>query len=81
MDVEQTVRKIIAEIAEVEEDSIMAQTHFAEDLGMDSMDAIEAMVLIESELDIDLLETDVERVGTFGELVEGLTKLLSSKPA
>lgn len=79
MDIEQVVRKIVAEIADTEEDAIKPETNFAEDLGMDSMDAIEAMVLIESELDIDLLESSVENVSTFGELVEELTKLITSE--
>jgi len=79
VDMEQTLRKIIAELAEVEQDTLTYETHFANDLGMDSMDAIEAMVLIESEFDIDLLESSVERVSTFGELVEELSKFLSAE--
>ena len=79
MDIEQVVRKIIAEISGTKEDAIKRETQFADDLGMDSMDAIEAMVLIESELDIDLLESSVEGVSTFGELVDELTKLIASE--
>ncbi len=79
MDIEKTVRKIIAEIAGTKEDAIKHETHFTNDLGMDSMDAIEAMVLVESEFDIDLLESSVEGVSTFGELVEELTKLLAAE--
>jgi acyl carrier protein len=76
VEIEKTLRKIIGEITEAEEDSIVAETHFANDLGMDSMDSIEAMVIIENEFDIDLLESSVENVSTFGELVEELAKLL-----
>ena len=79
MDIEPTLRKIIAEIADVEDGVLTHEAHFANDLGMDSMDAIEAMVMIENEFDIDLLESSVERVTTFGELVVELTKLLESE--
>jgi acyl carrier protein len=79
LDIEKTLKKIIADVAEAPEDSITHETHFANDLGMDSMDAIEAMVLIESEFNIDLLETSVERVATFGDLVSEISKLLPAK--
>ncbi len=79
MEIEQALRRIVGEIAEVEEDSLTLETHFVDDLDMDSMDAIEVMVMIESEFEIDLLETDVERVRTFGELLRELTKLLRAE--
>jgi NADH dehydrogenase (ubiquinone) 1 alpha/beta subcomplex 1 len=79
VEIEQALRQIIAGVAEIPEDSITHESHFANDLGMDSMDAIEAMVLIESEFNIDLLESSVERVSTFGDLVEELAKFLEEK--
>jgi acyl carrier protein len=79
MNVEEAVKRIIANVAEVGEDSITHETHFAEDLEMDSLDAIEAMVQIESEFNVDLLESSIERISTFGDLMRELMNLLDSR--
>ena len=46
----ETLQKIIAEVLDVEEDEITMDTRLLEDLGADSLDAVEIIMGIEDEL-------------------------------
>ena len=48
----ETLQKIIAEVLDVEEDEITMDTRLLEDLGADSLDAVEIIMGIEDELGI-----------------------------
>ncbi len=81
MNVEVIVRRIIADIAEVEEGLINCDTQFSKDLDMDSLDAIEAIVQIENEFSVELPERVLMRISTFGDLVRELKALLKRPTA
>ncbi|PIW58157.1 MAG: acyl carrier protein [Candidatus Omnitrophica bacterium CG12_big_fil_rev_8_21_14_0_65_50_5] len=55
-DIEDAVRKIVAEILEVEESEIKPDAHFVRDLGMDSMMALEILATIEKKYKIIIPE-------------------------
>ena len=50
----ETLQKIIAEVLDVEEDEITMDTRLLEDLGADSLDAVEIIMGIEEEFDIEI---------------------------
>ena len=55
-DIEETIRKIVAEILEAEESDIKPEAHFVRDLGMDSMMALEILATIEKKYKIIIPE-------------------------
>lgn len=55
-DIEDTIRKIVAEILEAEESDIKPDAYFVRDLGMDSMMALEILATIEKKYKIIIPE-------------------------
>ena len=68
--VEDRIRKIIAEQLSVKEDEVTADASFVEDLGADSLDAIEITMAIESEFGITIEDEDAEKITTLSEVVK-----------
>ncbi|MCD4781660.1 MAG: acyl carrier protein [Candidatus Omnitrophica bacterium] len=54
--VEKDVRQLVSEILEVEPEEVSAEAHFVEDLGMDSMMALEILASIEKKYRIAIPE-------------------------
>ena len=70
-----TVRKIIAEQFSVDEDSITLDTDFEADLGADSLDAVEFVMALEEEFDLEnLADEDVEQFKTVCDVVKFLSE-------
>ena len=66
----ETLQKIIAEVLDVEEDEITMDTRLLEDLGADSLDAVEIIMGIEEEFDIEISTKVVEKIVSVGDAVE-----------
>ena len=66
----ETLQKIIAEVLDVEEDEITMDTRLLEDLGADSLDAVEIIMGIEEEFDIEIPNDAAEQIVTVGDAVE-----------
>ena len=66
----ETLQKIIAEVLDVEEDEITMDTRLLEDLGADSLDAVEIIMGIEEEFDIEIPSEEAEKIVTVGDAVE-----------
>ena len=64
------VKEIIVEQLGVVEDSVTEESSFIEDLGADSLDIVELIMAIEEEFDIEIPDTDAEKVVTVGDVVE-----------
>ena len=67
----ETLQKIIAEVLDVEEDEITMDTRLLEDLGADSLDAVDIMG-IEDELGITVPQEELEskNLATVGDVYE-----------
>jgi acyl carrier protein len=63
-DIESRVKKIIAERLCVQESQLSPDKAFVEDLGADSMDAVEMALALEDELGIEIPIEDVEKITT-----------------
>ncbi|MBN2536512.1 MAG: acyl carrier protein [Spirochaetales bacterium] len=52
----EAIREIIADVAEIEKEKIQDETHFIEELDIDSMLALEMLARLEKEFDIKIEE-------------------------
>ena len=66
------LKKIIAEVLNVDEEEITADTTFVDDLGADSLDIFQIIMGIEEEYDIELDNESVEQIQTVGDAVEAI---------
>ena len=66
------IKAIIAEVLNIDADSITEDTTFVDDLGADSLDIFQIIMGIEEEYDIELDNESVEQIQTVGDAVEAL---------
>ena len=64
------VKGIIVEQLGVAEAAINMEASFIDDLGADSLDIVELIMALEEEFDIEIPDTDAEKVVTVGDVVE-----------
>lgn len=62
------IKEIIVEQLGVEEDAVMMNTHLMKDLEADSLDAVEIIMAIEDEFEIEISDEDAERFQTIGDI-------------
>ena len=62
--VDERVKKIIAEQLGVEEDEVVPEASFVEDLGADSLDTVELVMALEEEVEIEIPDDDAEKILT-----------------
>ncbi len=68
--VEQRVRKIIAEQLGVNEAEIKNPSSFVDDLGADSLDTVELVMAFEEEFGIEIPDDDAEKITRVKEAIE-----------
>ena len=61
------LKEIIIDRLDVEEDQIVPEASFVEDLGADSLDIVELIMGIEEEFDIEIPDEDAEKLTSVGE--------------
>ena len=61
------LKEIIIDRLDVEEDQIVPEASFVEDLGAGSLDIVELIMGIEEEFDIEIPDEDAEKLTTVGE--------------
>lgn len=64
------VKKVILEQLGVEDDEVTMEANFIEDLGADSLDAVELVMAAEDEFDIQIPDDEACKIATVGEAVE-----------
>ncbi len=70
MAVEERIKKIIAEQLGVEEDDVVPEAKFVEDLGADSLDTVELVMALEEEFEIEIPDEDAEKIQTVSSAVD-----------
>ena len=63
------VRAILCSQFDVEEDVITLATRIGEDLGADSLDAVDMLMSLEDEFDVEIPDEEIENIHTVGDLV------------
>ncbi len=76
----QKVRSVVAGVKHVPVESIAVDKPFQE-IGVDSMDAVEILFALENEFDISIPDEDAKGVRNVREMAEGIQKLIAAKPA
>ena len=71
------LRKVIAEVLNVDPDEITMDTTFTDDLGADSLDVFQIVMGIEEEFDIELPPESAEKISTVEEAVELIKNALN----
>ncbi len=66
---EEKVRNLIAEQMCIKSSEITLKTKFVTDLGVDSLDGVEIIMVMEDEFDIEIPDEDAEKILTVEELV------------
>jgi len=64
------VKKIIVEQLGVEEEDISMEASFIDDLGADSLDIVELIMALEEEFEVEIPDSDAEKIGTVGDAVD-----------
>ncbi|MFW6318810.1 MAG: acyl carrier protein [Bacillota bacterium] len=70
------IRGIIADELGIEEDSIELDSDLTDDLGADSLDAVELIMAIEEEFDIEIDDTAAQKIKTVQDIVDYLEEVL-----
>ena len=66
--------EIIAKQLGVEEDNVTPDASFMEDLGADSLDTVELVMALEEEFDIEIPDSDAEKIRTVQDALGYLDK-------
>ena len=64
------VKSIIVEQLGATESSVTMEASFIDDLGADSLDIVELIMALEEEFDLEIPDSDAEKVVTVGDVVE-----------
>lgn len=73
------LKDIVAEIVEVEPEEVGMDTDFVEDLGMDSMQALEIMAAIEKKYCIEIPEEHLGKIMNLSGLMKIAKEILEEK--
>ena len=68
------LRKVIAEVLNVDQAEITMDTTFVDDLGADSLDVFQIIMGIEEDFDIEVNVEEAEKIVTVGDAVELIKK-------
>jgi acyl carrier protein len=63
-------RKCAVEVLSVEEDKVVPEAKFGDDLDADSLDLVELVMALEEEFDISVPEEDLEGIETVSQAVD-----------
>lgn len=77
-EIEGRVRKVLADQLAVEVDQVTREATFADDLGADSLDLVEAVLVLEEEFGVKIPEEEMADVTTVGQAVDLLAGKLGA---
>lgn len=73
---EAKVKKIIVEQLICDESDVTPESDIKEDLGADSLDMVELVMVIEEEFEIVIVDADAEKIKTVSDIYKFLNKTL-----
>ncbi|MGB7181387.1 MAG: acyl carrier protein [Burkholderiaceae bacterium] len=68
-EIEQRVKKIVAEQLGVNEADVKIESAFVDDLGADSLDTVELVMALEDEFDTEIPDEEAEKITTVQQAV------------
>ncbi len=73
-EIKKAVKVMVSRITEISEDKLTAEAKFVEDLGVDSMMALEIVAAIEKKYKIAITEEDIPKIRSLNDVYELLQK-------
>lgn len=67
------VKGIIVDQLGADEDAVVMEASFVEDLGADSLDIVELIMALEEEFDIEIPDEEAEKIATVADAVNYIT--------
>ncbi len=64
------IREIVVEQLGVDAEQVTPEANFVEDLGADSLDTVELIMAFEEEFDVEIPDTDAEKIKTVQDVME-----------
>jgi acyl carrier protein len=80
MSLEEQVKHIIVEQLGVSIDEVLPEASFVDDLGADSLDLVELIMMLEEEFGGEIPDEDAEKIHTVQDAVEYIKNLRAGKP-
>ena len=68
--IEDRVKKIVAEQLGVKEDTVAADSSFVDDLGADSLDTVELVMALEDEFECEIPDEEAEKITTVQQAID-----------
>ena len=68
--IEQRVKKIVAEQLGVNESEIKIESSFVDDLGADSLDTVELVMALEGEFECEIPDEEAEKITTVQQAID-----------
>ena len=78
-DVLQRILEVVKNFEKVDASKVTAESHFINDLGLDSLDVVEVVMALEQEFILDIPDHDAEKIQSIGEAVEYIASNPQSK--
>ncbi len=69
MEIQGKIIGLVSSATKIDKDKIQLSTSFVDDLNLDSLDMVELMMKMEDEFDIEIPETDTEKLKTVQDVV------------
>ena len=64
------IREIVVEQLGVDAEQVVPEADFVEDLGADSLDTVELIMAFEEEFDVEVPDTDAEKIKTVQDVID-----------
>jgi acyl carrier protein len=76
--IEETVKRIIIEQLGVDEDKVVPEASFIDDLGADSLDTVELVMALEEEFDQEIPDEDAEKIRTVQDAINYIQERMAA---
>ncbi len=73
MAIEEKIKKIVAEKLSVEQDEVVPEASFVDDLGADSLDLVELIMAMEEAFDKEIYDEQAEKLQTVKDAINYIT--------
>ena len=77
----QKIQTILSQTFDIDQDKILPQTHFVDDVGMDSLDLVELMMNFEADFNIEIADDDLTEIQTVEDVCNYVQQHLSNEIA
>lgn len=64
------IKEIVVEQLGVDADQVTPEANFVDDLGADSLDTVELIMAFEEEFDVEIPDTDAEKIKTVQDVID-----------